>query len=49
MFDHKVTIFRRFEMYLNKKIIKPIRSFIEDHQDLVLWIIFFILLGFVQD
>lgn len=49
MFDHRVTTFTKIKRSINKKIIKPIRSWIEDHQDLVLWIIFFILLGFAQD
>ena len=49
MFDHKVTAFTKIKRSINKKIVKPIRSWIEDHQDLLLWILMFILMGFAQD
>ena len=49
MFDHRVTIFTKIKRSINKKIVKPIRSWVEDHQDLILWILMFILMGFAQD
>lgn len=49
MFDHQVTTFTKIKRSLNKKIIKPIKLFIEDHQDLIAWILIFILMGFAQD
>ena len=49
MFDHRVTTFTKIKRSINKKIFKPIKYWAEDHKDLLLWILMFILIGFAQD